>query len=210
MIRPLATKEQIREKGVQQLVLINPENDAIWHWKTWLADYQFDAEYSDDRYVWLTCVLALKGVNTGNAGVGCILIDDRGDVVAWGHNEVIVPYFRSDRHAEMVVMNEFEDTHREITRLEGYTLYTSLESCAMCLVRLISSGVNTVLYAVGDPRGGMVHKMEDMSPFWLELAKRQFFGQANCSQDLINASNQIFLLNIEELYEKLEDRTVCD
>ena len=91
----------------------------------WLANYQFDAEYSDDRYVWLTCVLALKGVNRDNAGVGCILIDDRGDVVAW-----------------------------------------------------------------------------------LELAKRQVFGQANCSQDLINASNQIFLLNIEELSEKLENRTV--
>ena len=45
MIRPLATKEQIREKGVQQLASINPQNDAIRHWKTWLANYQFDAEY---------------------------------------------------------------------------------------------------------------------------------------------------------------------
>ena len=132
MNRPVATKEQIREKGVQQLASINPENDAILHWKMWLANYQFDAEYSDDGYVWLTCVLALKGVNTGNAGIGGILIDD----------------------------------------------------------------------------SGMVHKMEDMPPFLLDLSKRQVFGQANCSQDLINASNQIFLLNIEELSKKTENRTV--
>ena len=78
----------------------------------------------------------------------------------------------------------------------------------MCVVRLISSGVNTVLYAADDPGGGMVHKMEDMPPFWLDLSKGQVFGQANCSQDLINASNQIFLLNIEELSEKTENRTV--
>lgn len=45
MIRLVATKEQIREKGLWQLVSINPENDAIRHWKTWLANYQFDAEY---------------------------------------------------------------------------------------------------------------------------------------------------------------------
>jgi len=50
MIRPVATKKQIREKGLQQLVSINPENDAIRHWKTWLANYQFDAEYQPTTF----------------------------------------------------------------------------------------------------------------------------------------------------------------
>ena len=106
-------------------------------------------------------------------------------------------------------MNEFLKI--PIKRSLGWkaTHYTRRSNLVPCTwYRLISSGVNTVLYAAGDTTCGMVHKMEDMPSFWLELVKRQVFGQANCSQDLINAYNQIFLLNIEELYEKLENRTV--
>ncbi|MDL5503021.1 MAG: nucleoside deaminase, partial [Candidatus Methanoperedens sp.] len=110
-----------------------------------LLDYKFNDACPDDKYVWLKNVLALKGVDSGNFGVGCILVDFHGNVVVQGHNEVFNPYFRSDRHAEMVVMDEFEDTHRDIPMIQGFTLYTSLESCPMCFVRLITSGVNKVL-----------------------------------------------------------------
>jgi tRNA(Arg) A34 adenosine deaminase TadA len=198
--------ERIRELGLQELATIHPRSADIGEWKTWLADYEFNDEYSDDRYVWLTCVLALKAVNIGNAGIGCILIDGAGNVLVRGHNGVFNPYFRSDRHGEMVVMDEFEDTHQDITKLQGYTLYTSLESCPMCLTRLISSGVNTVLYAAPDTAYGMVHKMEQLPPAWIELAERQTFGRARCSQDLINAANDIFLLNIDEFNERLRSR----
>jgi len=198
--------ERIRELGLKELETIDPGSADIGKWKTWLADYEFNDEYPDDRYVWLTCVLALEAVNTGNAGIGCILIDGGGNVLVRGHNGVFNPYFRSDRHGEMVVMDEFEDTHQNITKLQGYTLYTSLESCPMCLTRLISSGVNTVLYAAPDAAYGMVRKMEQLPPPWIELAERQTFGQAKCSQDLVNAANHIFLLNIDELNEKLRSR----
>jgi tRNA(Arg) A34 adenosine deaminase TadA len=198
--------ERIRELGLQELATIESGRADIGKWKTWLADYEFNDEYPDDRYVWLTCVLALKAVNIGNAGIGCILIDGGGNVLVRGHNKVFNPYFRSDQHAEMVVIDEFEDTHQDISELQGYTLYTSLESCPMCLTRLISSGVNTVLYAAPDTDYGMVHKMEELPPAWIELAERQTFGQARCCEDLIHAANAIFLLNIDEFNEKLRSR----
>lgn len=190
--------------GLQQLATIDPKSIDIGKWKTWLTNYEFNDRHPDDRYVWLTCVLALKAVDTGNFGVGCILIDCGGNIVVWAHNKVFNPYFRSDRHAEMVVMDKLEDTNRKINKLTNYILYTSLESCPMCLARLITSGANTVLYAAPDITGGMVHKMKDLPPIWIELAKRQVFSQAKCSQDLINAANQIFLLNADELNEKLK------
>jgi hypothetical protein len=65
-----------------------------------------DPKYTDDSYAWLTCALALQGVATGNFGVGAILVDDGGNqILAQGHNEIFNPRFRSDRHAEMVVMD---------------------------------------------------------------------------------------------------------
>lgn len=198
--------KQVRELGLRQLATVETKSDNLGEWKTWLASYQFDKKHPDDRYVWLTCVLALQAVNTGNFGVGCILTDSYGNVVVQAHNQVFNPYFRSDRHAEMVVMDEFEDTHQEVTGLEGYTLYTSLEPCPMCLSRLITSGVGKILYAVADPTGGMVHKIKDLPEIWTQLAQRQIFDQARCTQDLTNAANCIFLVNADELNEELKKR----
>jgi len=198
--------ERIRELGLQGLVKIDPANGRIGKWKTWLNNYRFDQKYPDDSYIWLTDVLALMAVNSGNFGIGSVLIDGSGDVVVQGHNELFNPYFRSDRHGEMVVMDKFEDTYRDATKLEGYALYTSLEPCPMCLTRLMTSVVNRVLYAAPDMASGMVHRMEDLPPFWIELGAEKVFAQAQCSQELINAANEIFLLNLYRLFEKLKNR----
>jgi tRNA(Arg) A34 adenosine deaminase TadA len=200
------THEQIRVFGLQELAKINPKTKAASRLKTWLTDYQFNQEYPDDRYIWLTDVLALRAVDLGNFGVGSILTDDNGNVIFQGHNELFNPYFRSDRHAEMVVMDKFEETHRKITKLEDYTLYTSLEPCPMCLVRLITSNVSTVLHAAPDMTGGMVHEIKHLLPFWNYLAEGKVFAQAMCCPELINAANEIFSLNVDELIEKLKNR----
>jgi tRNA(Arg) A34 adenosine deaminase TadA len=194
------SESQIRTLGLQELEKVSNTSK----WKTWLADYQFVRP--DDSFIWLTNILALKGVDDTNFGIGCILIDGNGNIVAYGNNEVFIPYFRSDRHAEMVVMNKFEDTHPYIHNKEVYTLYTSLEPCPMCLVRLITSDINKVLYAAQDSRAGMVSRMAEMPSLWIELSKEKVFSQADCSQGLINAANNIFLLNSDELLEKIKNR----
>ncbi len=200
------TNERIRKIGLQELAKINPTNENAFKWKTWLADYQLNNEYPNDSYIWLTNILALRAIDYGNFGVGCVLIDVNGNIVVQGHNEVLNPYFRSDRHAEMVVVDKFEDSHRGINKREGYTLYTSLEPCPMCLIRLITSDINTILYAAPDIMGGMVHKMQDVPPLWIELYEGKVFSQAKCSQELINAANDIFLINSYELLENIRNR----
>lgn len=192
--------------GLALLAQIEPIDNEINKWKEWLENYKFDAEYSDDDYCWLTCVLALQAVNLGNFGIGSILIDSAGTIEDWGHNEVFSPYFRSDRHAEMVVMDNFENHNQNITKLEGYTLYTSLESCPMCLTRLITSRINKVLHVADDTTGGMTHKLKDLPTIWIELADPQIFSKANCSEELVNASTQILLINVDELNEILKNR----
>jgi hypothetical protein len=63
-----------------------------------------------------------------------------------------------------------------------------------------------VLYVAGDSTGGMVRKMEDLPSVWIELAQRQVPGQVNCSPSLIDVANRIFLINVDELNEKLKNR----
>lgn len=198
--------EQIWEAGRQRLAMIETEAESINTWKAYLSNYQPAATHADDACVWLTCALALEAVNAGNFGIGAILIDDGGRVIAQGRNEVFNPYFRSDRHAEMVVMDDFEDAHPEHKKLDGYTLYTSLEPCPMCLVRLSTSSVNRILFAARDNAGGMAHRRGDLPPFWIELAQDKVFWQAECSPKLIHAAGQIFLLNLEELTARIKAR----
>jgi len=196
-------KERIRKSGVEHLEGIDPTTGHMGDWKSRLSDYEFNEKHPEDPCAWLTCILALKGVSSGNFGIGCILVDGDYNIVGEGHNQVHKPYFRSDLHAEMVVMNKFEDEHKDLANLKNYTLFTSLESCPMCMARLISSGVKTILHVSPDDRGGMVHKMQDLPEVWPEIARRQIFDQAKCSKDLIDAALQIFLLNVDALDNQL-------
>lgn len=197
--------EAIRKSGVQYLDGIDSKPEKLGEWKSWLKNYSFNKAYPEDPYAWLTCVLALRGVNSGNFGIGSVLVLD-GEIVEEGHNQVHKPYFRSDLHAEMVVMNQFEDNYRDLGNLKDYTLFTSLESCPMCMARLISSGVKTVLYVSPDDLGGMVRKMDDLPKVWPEIARRQIFDQAKCSEELIKAAQDIFIINAEELNCRLIER----
>ncbi len=160
--------------------------------KRQLEHYEFIAEFRDDVPAWLTCVLALKAVDCGNLGVGSIILDDRGNLTAAGYNQVFRPYFRSDGHAEMIAMEAFEKENKDIDNMSHYRLYTSLESCPMCMTRLIVSGINQIYHVADDLYGGMVHLAAKLPPVWLELIESQRFEPARCSPELKKAASEIF------------------
>lgn len=199
-------KYSIRDLGEGILKKIGSQSENIINLKNWLQEYDFFSEYPDDPYAWLTDVLALKSVNSGNYGVGSILVNAGGEIAAMGHNLVYSPYFRSDLHAEMVTVNYFEKENPQITTLKEYALYTSLESCPMCLVRLISAGINKVFYVSSDPIGGMVNSISLLPPLWKDLSAPQAFTAARCSRELSNVATEIMLINANELLEILRKR----
>jgi len=84
-------RKQIPQAGRRHLEHIATASGELGRLGEWLGEYRFREDCLDDGYVWLTCVLAAEGVSTGNAGVGCIMTDSEGDVVAEGHNEVFAP-----------------------------------------------------------------------------------------------------------------------
>ena len=198
--------EKVQDLGQRRLKGLKAGGGAVEQWRAFLAGYQPRAEHPDDAYAWLTCTLALEGVAGDNFGVGAILVDASGQVLAQGHNQVFHPYFRSDRHAEMVVVEGWEDGRPELPWPGGLTLYTSLEPCPMCLVRLCNADVRRVLFAAPDSFGGMVQRLNSLPPAWLELAQGKTFAQAHCSPELTHAAAQIFQLNLEALNARLKVR----
>lgn len=182
------------------------KDQKIIYWKNWLQLYNFHSGCTDEPYAWLADVLALKSVDSGNYGVGSIIVDAEGEIVSLGHNLMYFPSFRSDLHAEMVTLNYFEEKNPQVATLKNYTLYTSLESCPMCLIRLISAGIGRILCVSSDPAGGMTGSINFMPPLWKELSESQFFEKARCSTELSNAATEIMFINANELLDILRKR----
>jgi len=172
-------------------------------WRRQLEEYQPDPNRADDAHALTCCRLAFKAADEGNVGVGAILVNPDGDIILEGHNQIFSEGFRSDLHAEMVVMNEFESKHRERVDLRNYTLVTSLEPCVMCLARLVLAGVGRVLYVAEDNDGGMTRSLTNLPPIFREFIDKQgqTFSQADCSDFLKETSEGILTptrIRIEE------------
>lgn len=171
-----------------------------------LVEAAFDAAFADEPQVWLSGVLALRAAAMGNFGVGALLVDGNGAVVAIGHNQLFHPHFRSDRHAEMSVMEVFEDAFPERAAIADHTLYTSLEPCPMCTVRLATASLGRIVYAAPDEAGGMASRPEELPAFWRELALDKRFAAADCSAELRQIALDIFLSNCADLLQAVRRR----
>ena len=154
----------------------------------------------------VACAEALAAARTGNYGVGAVLVDPNGEIVARGRNTVFYPHFRSDLHAEMVAMNAFEERHPGVDNMRGYTLMASLEPCPMCMTRLLISGVQTVKFLAYDELAGMVDQKHLLPVAWKRLWERQDYVQADVSESLRRFALDVFALNLEACRQKLWSR----
>ena len=173
-----------------------------------LKAFKPNSKYRDDRFALVVLQEAIVAVKEGNYGVGaCLVREPDGKVIQKGHNRVFKPYFRSDLHAEMDAINRYEDSMRgKKSNIEKLVLYTSLEPGPMGLTRMITSGIRKCFYLAPDPQAGMVHSMGNLPSLWQEIAKGREYRQAECSPELINYANEIFLYSREFLDKKLKER----
>eukprot|EP00747_Dinoflagellata_sp_TGD_P153409 gnl/TRDRNA2_/TRDRNA2_177389_c0_seq12.p2 gnl/TRDRNA2_/TRDRNA2_177389_c0~~gnl/TRDRNA2_/TRDRNA2_177389_c0_seq12.p2 ORF type:complete len:159 (-),score=37.14 gnl/TRDRNA2_/TRDRNA2_177389_c0_seq12:358-834(-) len=153
--------------------------------------------------------MAALAAEKGTYGVGAVLLDDTGAVVCEGHNEVHIDGFRSDLHAEMVVINKWEAEHPHSAGLGSYTLITTLEPCPMCMTRIIFSGIGSIRYVCADDIGGMVQRKEFLPPIFRELTSKQNqqWGKACCSDVLSKMAFDIWDGSREQLDAKVVARS---
>jgi cytosine deaminase len=142
---------------------------------------------------------AIDAAKKGTFGVGAVIVEDETNIIRFrGQNRVFTQH-RSDLHAEMELLNDFEIYYKSKSRdlLKNFTLFTSLESCPMCLCRIITAGVMKVYHIADDTGGGMVHLHHQLPPIWQEISKQRTFEKADCSEELSDISLQVFLLTAD-------------
>ena len=152
-----------------------------------------DSKYPHDLFIKIALEESIVAAKEGNYGVGAILVDKNGEIVLKGHNKLFKPYPRSDLHAEMDLLNQFEDKFKGGKSLKDFTLYTPFDPCPMCLCRLIFVGIGRVYFPIFDTDGGGVQILDKLPPVWKKMAKNCKFELAPCSLELKEIA--IFLLN---------------
>jgi tRNA(adenine34) deaminase len=92
--------------------------------------------------------------------VGVVLVDANGALLARGSNRTIAEHDPS-AHAEIVALRAGGRALGNY-RLEGCTLYVTLEPCAMCAMALVHARVARLVYGASNPKAGACGSVFDL------------------------------------------------
>lgn len=104
-----------------------------------------------DDFMRLALAKAVEAGERGDVPIGAVLVAND-EVIAAAGNE---REQSSDptAHAEMLVLRSAAAASGT-WRLDGTTLYVTLEPCAMCAGALLLARISTLVYGASDPRAG--------------------------------------------------------
>ena len=156
-----------------------------------------------DRYSRIAIGQAIEGGLEGNAAIGALIVDPDGEVILSERNRMFVPRFRSDFHAEMVLLTRYENEQGNEADLRDHTLVSSLEPCEMCTIRIINSGVTNTLFVASDLGKGGMTGPNTLAEHWARLAEPQNFATADCSPRLAEIALEVFQATIGGVVKKM-------
>jgi tRNA(adenine34) deaminase len=97
--------------------------------------------------------------NHGDVPIGAVVVRD-GDVIGQGHNRREVDQDPT-AHAEMLALRQAADAVGS-WRLDGCSLYVTLEPCTMCAGALVLARIDTLVFGADDPKAGAVGALYDI------------------------------------------------
>lgn len=105
----------------------------------------------DERYMKAAIAQAKKAWKLSETPIGCVIVYD-GKIIARGYNRRNTEH-NTLSHAEL---NAIRKASRYIGdwRLEGCTMYVTLEPCPMCAGALVQSRIDRVVVGAMNPKAG--------------------------------------------------------
>ncbi len=110
-----------------------------------------DGVISDDRAMAAALEEAEEAPLHGDVPVGAVVVAD-GKVLAARHNERELTGDPT-AHAELLALRDAATT-RGNWRLDGATLFVTLEPCPMCAGAAVAARISRLVFATPDPRAG--------------------------------------------------------
>jgi tRNA(adenine34) deaminase len=106
---------------------------------------------SDREYMEAALAEARNAAEAGEVPIGAVAVRD-GEIIGHGQNRVLRDNDPT-AHAEIVALRKAAAALGNY-RLNGCTLYVTLEPCAMCAGAMIHARIDRLVYAAADPKAG--------------------------------------------------------
>lgn len=115
---------------------------------------------SDEFYMHRALDQAREGLAAGEVPVGAVVVDAAGEIIGAGFNAPVAGHDPS-AHAEIRALRA-AGAGLGNYRLDGCTLYVTLEPCLMCTGAIIHARLARVVYGAAEPRTGMVESRANL------------------------------------------------
>jgi len=97
---------------------------------------------------------AIKSKDRNEVPVGSIVINEKNKIISSNGNRII-ELNDPTAHAEILVLREASNKLKT-TKLYGFSLFTTLEPCAMCAMAISLAGIKNLYFAAEDEKKGCV------------------------------------------------------
>ena len=116
----------------------------------------FNTTGTDQHFMNAAIAQAMIAENNGDVPVGAV-ITHQNQIIAKGYNQ---RHQLSDptAHAEIIALTAAAE-HIGNWRLEGCTIYVTLEPCPMCAGALVLARIDRLVYGCDDPKTGAVKSL---------------------------------------------------
>ena len=105
----------------------------------------------DERFMRAALAQAREALDDGDVPIGAVVVHN-GRVIGRGHNQR-ERLNDPTAHAEMIALTA-ASSYLESWRLEGCTLYVTLEPCAMCAGAIVLARIARLVFGATDPKAG--------------------------------------------------------
>lgn len=109
-----------------------------------------------EQYMKLALEEAEQAMREDEVPVGAVIVHD-GRIIALAHNQR-EQLHDPTAHAEMIAITQASESLGS-WRLDGCTLYVTLEPCPMCAGAILQARIPMVVYGATDPKAGAVQTL---------------------------------------------------
>lgn len=121
------------------------------------------------RFMKLALEEAKDALKAGEFPVGCVIVNNDGNVVATGARQNCTVELCEMDHAEIVALRNLQQQSGD-TKMNGVTIYTTMEPCLMCQATLIVNGVRRIVFSYEDVMGGGSNlDLKNLSPLYSSI-----------------------------------------
>lgn len=136
---------------------------------------------------------AKKAYALDEVPVGCVIVKD-GQIIARAHNQVEIDK-KAISHAEIIAIDKASQVIGD-WRLNGCTIYSTLEPCPMCAGALIRSRVDRLVIGLRDKKRGCAGSVYNL------LEDDRFNHRLEVTRDVLNQESHKLLKEFFESRRK--------